>query len=125
MMERNYKMNTTHLNKKKSFTFPSAAQAYYIHGVAQSKVRWMLQNLKNIPLEYQDLLSYYNLLYWSPEYFIAKIKDGTITHNEQEFQIIYHNCSPAQLRQYSQVRLSFRTAVKEYKLESYVLVTLK
>ena len=96
-------------------------EAYKKHGISKTMVRSMMQNLFEFPKEYRDLLETYHLLYWQTGFFKSKITEGIIEKDGIQYQIIYKD-QPATLSKHSQVRLSFRSAVREYNLEAYVLV---
>ena len=96
-------------------------KAYLTHGVSKTMVRALMQNFFKFPEECKDLLSSYHLVYWSTSYFKEKINEGTIEKDGISYQIIYKD-SFSELSKLGQVKLSFRSAIKEYNLESYVLV---
>lgn len=81
-----------------------------------------LINNWTLPHRQADLDKYY-LLYWNPVYFDAVWNEGIITREGIDYQVVYHNCRPAELRNERQIALSFRRAVQEFNLPAYVLVS--
>ncbi len=100
-------------------TFPSFKK----YGIYPSEMILSLQTQFHIPPERQHALSYYQLLYWSKEYFFSRVENGYILHNDRKFNVIYLDSrSRLLLSQNTQVKLSFRAATPEFNFESYVLV---
>jgi hypothetical protein len=100
-------------------TFPSFKK----YGIYPSEMISSLQTQFHIPIEKQHALSYYQLLYWSKEYFFSRIQNGCIIHNDHKFNVIYLDSrSRLLLSQSGQVKLSFRAATEEFGFEPYVLV---
>jgi hypothetical protein len=64
------------------------------------------------------------LLYWEPSYFFSQLHDGTLyrTSEQRKYLVVYHKCTPAQLRNQSQLVLSFRACKSLYDIPAYVLV---
>ena len=100
-----------------------AATAYLKHGVPSTLVSSMMHKFFSYPPEYLDTLSRYYLIYWSPEYFFEQMQNGLLIHQDKEYVVVYHKCTPTKLKNARQVALSFRIAQKEYQnLKPIVLV---
>lgn len=77
-----------------------------------------LKQLKSV-----DALDHYCLLYWNPEYFYTQMIDGVVIKNDIRYLVIYHKCTPTEVRKRNQIALSFRAAKAEFNLPAYVLVS--
>ena len=97
-------------------------------GISLSLLNLHLRNNFHIPKTIQDsCLQHYNLLHWTPEYFLSQLQDGLIHRNVDfditKYQVIYHKCTPAILKNYKELKLSFRIPTPTYGSMAYVLVT--
>lgn len=101
----------------------ASIQVAKTYGVDRSLMSHMLQNQFVIAPNYRDLLSEYQLLYWSVSHTLFQNKAGYISGHI----VVYHNCTRGSLMltpTYKQVALSFRAAIPEYNLPAYVLISL-
>ena len=64
------------------------------------------------------------LLYWSPEHLFSQLQDGTLyrASEQRKYLIVYHRCTPTQLKRQAQIALSFRACRPVYDIPAYVLV---
>lgn len=115
-------MNFSYSGIKRPVTSIASIEAYKKYKVPRSILRRMLMEYFQFPSLFQDCLSYYNLKYWSPDYFFSLLKSGQIFTAGFAFHVIYYKCTPAELRSCPQVILSFRAAQPEYNLPAYVLI---
>lgn len=103
---------------------PYSIRAYQRHGILPSILLRMLRDFPNFPDQFQDLLSEYYLLYWTPEYFREVSKGGIIHRGNREHIVVFaRGTTPASLLSCNQVRLSFRAALPDYHLPAYVIVS--
>lgn len=105
-------------------TVPYSIRAYQRHGILPSILLRMLRDFPNFPDQFQDLLSEYYLLYWAPEYFREVSKGGVIQRGNREYIVVFaKGATPAALLSCNQVKLSFRSALPDYHLPAYVIVS--
>lgn len=109
----------------------SAISSYKTHGVTKSQVAGMVLNQFTFPEAYKDVLDTYFILHWKSKYFLSQIINGTIVRendlisdSKEEYLIVYQGCTPAILRKYKNVKLSFRKSKPEFGLQGYVLVRI-
>ena len=93
-------------------------------GVSKSLLTHVSQSMKHIPMQYQDLFSYYKFLRWQNSYALAAAEDGKITRHGIDFIVIY--LTPRgrliELDEEEQLNLSFRSAIPEAGIPPYVLI---
>jgi hypothetical protein len=106
-----------------SCNIPSSIAAYKKYGLHKSLLRHLLTEFTSFPENYRDVLDSYYLLYWTPQYLDANIKQGTITHSGKTYQVIFKCIRPLTRNPCAQVKLSFRSPKAEFDLPSYVIVS--
>lgn len=106
----------------------NSVEAYKKYGIAPSYVRYTINNYFYYPYNMRDTLDKYYIMRWNVGYFLSKIKEGMIEHQDVEYQIIYHKTDPTKLHRVSgthaQVKLSFRVADPLFNIPPTVLVAI-
>lgn len=109
---------------KPAASAPNSITAYGKYGMHRTNLSYMCMNNWNFPAEYQDCLSAYYLLQWEGKYFGEKLREGTISHNDEEYIVVYKNTTYFAAKKAAQVRLSFRKPQPEFNLPGYVIVSV-
>lgn len=98
------------------------------YGIEKSFLRQLLNNQFHIPSIFHECLAHYRYCEVTATEFKSRIREGTLQQQVgltvKEFAIIYHFCSPAQIKNAGIIRLSFRAAKAEIGLEPVVLVSI-
>lgn len=103
----------------------SAITCAKVYGVGKSELNKHLLHNPVIPTNLQHCLDTYYLLYWSPDYFLEKERDGFIIHHAQRYIVMMApNVSRNKIVHANQIKLSFRKAKPEFELPAIVYVTL-
>lgn len=92
------------------------------YGVSKSEMHSLLINAFHIPLEIATTAC--------DKYFTRKwrastclpITEGMIRYQEQDYLVVYSNCTPFKLRKHEFAKFSFRVAKLEFNLPAYVLI---
>ena len=123
------KLKTTNTTNTINTTISYGATiAYKKHGVQKSIATYMCNNHWTIPQEFLDLFQTHFLRSWEKDHFFKCLEYGTITYHNCTYQVIYHRCSPYDIKRLycdEQLLLSFRELHDEYKYIPTVLVTIK
>ena len=97
-----------------------------LSGKSREEINFLAQKSFTLfPAEVDHYFTNYYLIYWEPEFFKTVIEqgNGTITRGGITYLVVYHSCTPTELKEASQVKLSFRKPKKEYSSVGYVLVS--
>lgn len=108
-------------------------EAYKVHGIERHMLEEAMREEFSMLLtpELRNVLSHYQLLYWSPAYFLDTSEHGTITRGGITYNIVYgHGCTRGKILKLSkentriQLALSFRCALTIFALPAYVMVAV-
>ena len=103
-----------------------AISAMKDHQISLSFLRFHIQNNFYLPKPIvDDCLETHILLYWDPYHYFTHMKEGKLNLYGDDYQVIYHNCTPEKVRCSSQIRLSIRKCKPHCDIGNYVLVTPK
>lgn len=104
-------------------------ESYKMYGVSCNLMSKALRTWPFIPEPYTPMLSQYQLLYWSPVYFLDQAESGVITRGGVAYNIVYGGdltrgkiLALSKEKTSIQLALSFRSALSIYNLPAYVLV---
>lgn len=105
--------------------------ALHMYGVPKSQLIHTMLTMQSISSDISDsCLDEYYLLYASPEHFLANSHCGTYYRNDSQYIIVYDGESSrgkilSAVGSSTQLSLSFRSARHEYKIPSYVYVSIQ
>lgn len=106
-------------------------EAYKVHGTGRHMLEEAMREEFNITPAFKSLLSHYQLLYWSPLYFLDTSEHGTITRGGITYNIVYGGgFTRGKILRLSkentriQLALSFRAALPIFNLPGYVMVAV-
>lgn len=94
------------------------------YGCTRNQLADKMRNNMHMPDEYLGALKKYRMLHLSGTMFNINLFDGLIQHQETNYGVIYHNCTPYSAKRAKELRLSFRAAHKEFMIEPLVLVEI-
>lgn len=83
-----------------------------------------MRNYIHIEDKYLEGLTTYRMEHMSGRIFKRELHEGTISHNGILHNIIYHGCTPYNVKRAVEIRCSFRAASSEYQIEPIVLVQI-
>ena len=102
---------------------PKLAVGLQLYGYSRNTVNHSLINDFHIdPAVVNKSLTEYNLIHWSTNYFVSKSQFGVLYRGDKQYVVVYHKCTRYNVREATEVILSFREAKPEYNLPAYVLV---
>lgn len=101
---------------------PRSIDCYHKYGMLPSNLHAKLVNDWDISF-YREYLEKHYLLYWEPRYTSDRIINGCIENQGNEYLVVYHKCTSNSLWQCNQIALSFRKAIPEFAIPSYVLLS--
>lgn len=107
---------------KKQLAPMSGIDVYKKHGITKKQLHSLLVNIFHFPAEYRDCLQNYHLLHWEGAWFSARLIDGSIAADNDDYLVVYQACTPYQAKRAKQLRLSFRKPHADFGLPSYVIV---
>ncbi len=93
-------------------------------GISRNGLSTALLNNFHIIPAYHPALETYKTLWISGDKFKNLNNDGIIKENGKEFQIIYQNCNPYEVKKAKEIRLSFRAAKDIFNLSPIVIVRI-
>ena len=104
----------------------AAIASYRKYGVSPKILVWLMRNAAEIT-HYRDCLFAYYKLYWEGKYILSKTVDGIIHRNGIPYILSYaKDCSRGYIlaNPHVQYSMSFREAMPEFALPSYVYVSI-
>lgn len=110
--------------QEKHNAISAAKRGYPLHAL-----RFHYQNAFYLaePIRKETCADYF-LLYWTPAHFFSLLHEGKISREDEftglkyHYQVMYKQCTPAELRNCNQIKLSFRRPKEEYPVGKYVIV---
>jgi hypothetical protein len=114
--------------KTSPFTYKELMDKFH---VSRNEVRRVLVNDFDITPEYQFCLCYYHRLNCTGQKFQGHLNRGVFYYvdprndtKDAEFVIIYHGCTPTEVRNAQEVKISLRIALQEFNLDNYAIVSV-
>lgn len=94
------------------------------YGISLNNARNLVRCIWKLPEDQQDFLWGYTLLRWQKNYFLTQLSDtGTIRDSSgRTYSVIYHRCSPLDIKNADLLWLSFRVWQSDLKQPNIVLV---
>jgi hypothetical protein len=83
-----------------------------------------MRNSMHMPNDMLEHLDCYYLKHLHVPEFKNALVDGQVFMYGHNFNVIYHQCTPAAAKAAKEIRLSFRKAKPEFNIEPYVLVQI-
>lgn len=96
------------------------------YNISKSEMHSLLINAFHIPMELtvNGALKQYFTRKWINKDGVLYINEGTIKRENTTYLVVYHNCTPYQLKRCTSYMCSFREADDVFNLPAYVLVKI-